>query len=827
MAQRTLCEKNLTKPVQGAEGEEAHTEEPKKELEKETHETPQPETKTEGGKIDTNQTEVKTQNTTEGDEHPLDKQKKGDEKNEDQKPKVKQDTTSEEEDKTQEDIWFTNEEIKSNEEPQMMEKLKDEEPPEAEVTQSEETFGQKTEKEATSKSSLNAGETRATPEEKEVTIMEEFEKPEEKSMDPETMDKNSEIEKVNDEALSGGEEVCAEDEVSEEIKAGKKETFTESRNLRNNSEETGNDIREFVEEEKIDDTELELKDLVNEVKDKDVAGKDVKSEDKVKVSEPEEKNKKQREDGVQIDVRKDNTEKENEDEKKINQEMAEDTGDQKEPTITDKSSEEKAKEDMEEREGKQEKKLAAQNNAELKDEQTFGSEGKDTEDQHEEEKLKENTFLKEIMAEKNEVDDMSKGREERIDVGEETMHKIVMQQEEDNKEDQKNNSDLTVHKALLETTDGPKIKLTEIKAETREEIITVDQEELDKNEEARPGKGKGTSETTEKEKNGDMTKEEGVKDIQIDYDNEKEEEKQRLIQEKTTSKEEEEEEEQQNVSEKEFEQNGKQEPNNDKEVKDEQKDEVENLKPIISENSHDGATEASLETKTPAEEPKDMNIDLESRNKEAKRAGDGSHLQSSTDIKKDKSVDAAEDSRSVEASTSPSEESQPLEKVLALKREEREAELIIAPQTDHEELVSNWLNVHQASNYFETFVEPLDDIKILDGERTLNTEAPEIDKTIPTESHENEQLSEKISLAVNGKLEELEDMIVENFDVESEALGAESQRNPFSSNPSLEKENQRQIDSDQIQVQEDQEDLNNAIKYSAASLMKFEISQDS
>lgn len=823
MAQGTLCENNLTKPVQEAEGEEAHTEEPKKELEKETHETPQPET--EGGKIDNNQTEVKTQNSTEGDEHQLDKQKKVDEKNEDQKPKLKQDTTGEEEEKTEEDIWFTNEEIKSNEEPQMMEKLKDEEPPEAEVTQSEETFGQKTEKEATSKSSLNAGETRATPEEKEVTIMEitecQSEKPEKTSMDPETMDKYSEIEKVNDEALSG-EEVCAKNEVSEEIKAGKKETFTESRNLRNNSEETGNTIREFVEEEKID--ELELKDLVNEVKDKDVAGKDEKSEDKVKVSEPEEEKKKQREygDEVLIDVREENTEKENEDEKKINQ-------DQKEPTLTDKSSKEKAKEDVEEREGKQEKKLAAQNNAELKDEQTFGSKGKDTEDQHEEEKLKENPFLKETMAEKNEVDDTSKGREERIwmlDVGEETMHKIVMQPEEDNKEDQKSNSDLTVHKALLETTDGPEVKLTEIKAETREEIITVDQEELDKNEEARPGKGRGTSETNEKEKNGDMTTEEGVKDIQIDYINEKEE-KQRLIQKKTTSKEEEEEEEQQNVSEEEIEQNGRQETNNEKEVKDEQKEEVENLKPIISENSHDGATEDSLETKTPAEEPKDMNIDFESRNKEAKRAGDGSHLQSSTDIKKDKSVDAAEDSRSVEASTSPSEESQPLEKVLALKREEREAELIVAPQTDHEELVSNWLNVHQASNYFETFVEPLDDIKILDGERTLNTVAPEIDKTIPTESHENEQLSEKISLAVNGKLEELEDMIVENFDVESEALGTESQRNPFSSNPSLEEENQRHIDSNQIQVQEDQEGVNNAIKYSASSLMKLEISQDS
>ncbi|XP_053481856.1 glutamate-rich protein 3 isoform X2 [Ictalurus furcatus] len=850
VAQLTGDEENGSEPVQEAEREEAHTEEPKEEIKKEIHETPQPETIKEEEEKDTNQTEGKIQNASNEDESVQDEQNSGDEK-EDQKPEVKQDTTDEEEGQKQENNNFTNEENKSNEEPEMMKEPEDEELPDGEVPKSEESFGQKPEKEATSE---NAEETRATPVEEEVNMIEEItelqlENPEETSMNHENVDQNTVKERINDEEPNGGEEVSADDKVTEEVRADDEETFDEeSRNRRNNSEETGNYITDCV-EGIMEDTELELKgSAINEVNSEDVASEDKKSEERLVVFVTEGE-KEQREDGggVETDVtdgmeetkdqdpqvkEDENTDEGNKDEEKIDKEMTEDNADQKEPTPPGQTSEEKAEDDVGKREEEKEA-LAAEKDAELKDR---------GDDKHTEE-LKEKESLKETEVGENEVDDMSDGGEERTDVAgaDAEMQKIVTEQEDDNKEEQKDNADPTVHEALQETTDGPDIKSGEIKAENGEETINVDQEEPDKKEEAGPGEGEGTSETNEEEINRDMTKEEGVKDEEMDDDNEKEQD-QRVIQQETTNEEEEDEKEEEDVGEEEIEQkqNVQQETTNEEEVKDEQKDELENIKPLISENSNDAATEdeAPSDTKTPAEdpagaesEPKDTNVDLESRGEEESRAGDGNHIQSSTDIKKDKSADAAKETRSVEGSTSPSEESQPLEKVLAFKREEREAELIVAPRTDHEELVSNWVNVHQASNYFETFVEPLDEIKVLDREMTVNAEALEIDETIlsPKESHRNEESSEtdKISLPVNSEREELEDTVVENFNMESEALGAEGQTNPFSSNSAEEEEDRRQMDS--VQTPKDQEDVavNNVMNISATPVMKIEISQDS
>ncbi|KAF4072730.1 hypothetical protein AMELA_G00266320 [Ameiurus melas] len=829
VAQQTADEEYGSERVQEAEREEAHTKGPKEVLEKETHETLQPETIKEEEEKDTNQTEGKIQNATNEDKSVQDEQNSGDE-NEDQKSEVKQENNN-----------FTNQENKSNEEPEMMKEPENEELPDGEVPKSEESFGQKPEKEATSET---AEETRETPVAEEVNMMEEITEfqamnPEETSMNHENVDQNTVKEKINDEETNGGEEVFADDKVTEEVRADYEETFDEeSRNLRNNSEETGNDITECV-EGIMEDTELELKgSAVNEVN-----SEDKKSEERLVVFVTEGE-KEQREDGggVETDMtdgmeetkdqdpqvkENENTEEGNKDVEKINKEMTEDNADQKEPTPPGQTSEEKAEDDVGKKEEKEEE-LEAEKDPELKD----------RDDNKHTEELKEKETLKETEVGENEVDDMSVGGEETRDVGgaNAEMQKIVTEQEDDNNEEQEDNSDPTVHEDLQETTDGHDIKSGEIKAENGEKTINVDQEEPDKKEEAGPVDGEGISETNEEEINRDMTKEEGVKDERMDDDNEKEQD-QREIQQETTNEEEEDEKEEQDVGEEEIEQkqNVQQEMTNE-EVKDEQKDELENIKPLTSENIYDATTEdeSPSDTKTPAEapsgaesEPKDTNVDLESGGEEESRAGDGNHIQPYTDIKKDKSADAAEETRSVEGSTSPSEESQPLEKFLAFKREEREAELIVAPRTDHEELVSNWVNVHQASNYFETFVEPLDEMKVLDRETTVTAE---IDETIlsPKESHRNEESSEtdKISLPVNSEREELEDTVEENFNMETEALGAEGQTNPFSSN-SAEEDDRRQMDSEQ--TPEDQEDvaLNNVMNISTTPLMKIEISQDS
>ncbi|KAK3539736.1 hypothetical protein QTP70_013048 [Hemibagrus guttatus] len=824
VAQQTTDQENGAEHVLKAQREEAHAEEPKEEPE--TQEAPQPDKDKEKEKDkekDTNQTEGKSQNTTNEDKHLQDKQNNGDDTNEDQKLEIKSDRTDEEEEQKQGDNNFTNEENKSNEEAERMEKSEDKEPQDEEVP--------KPEKETMNKNSVNSAETRATSVDEEVSMMEETtallpENPEETSVNHVNMEQNTELGK-----RLCGEHVCAEDQVTE-VRADEEEIFAdESRNLRNNAEETGNDVTRCV-EGNIEKRELKIKLFsVNEVKDKDVTGEGEKSEETVEVPETEGE-KEQLEDGDETEVRNEVEEDQEEltdegnNEKNINQEMTEDREAQTEATSTGQTSEDKTEDDV----GEREEELTAEKDVELKGDQTSVSECNDTEDKKHEEELKQNESLKE-----NELEGMSEGGEEMIEVGgaDSEMQKLVMKQEDDNKEEQNDNSASSVHEDLQETNDGPEVKPGGIKAENGEEIITIDQEELDEKEAAGPGDGEGWSETNEEEINGDMV-EESLKEEQINEDNEKEEEDQREIHQETTNEEEEE----QEVSEEEFEQkqNIQQETTNEEDVKDEQKNEMRKIKPLISENNNNAATEdeASSEAKTPAEdpagaesEPKATNVDLKV---EESRGGAGNHIQSSTDTKKNESTNAAEESRSVEGSISPSEGSQKLEKGLVIKREERGATLIVAPQIDQEELVSNWVNVHKASNYFETFVEPLDEIKILDRERTGNAEDLETNKSkeFPRneESSENAK-GEQISLLEISEREELEDTMVESFNMETEALAVEGRRNPSSRNPSEEEENQTQIYSEQ--APEDQEDvaISEVMNISATPLMKTEISQDS
>ncbi|XP_060736887.1 glutamate-rich protein 3 [Tachysurus vachellii] len=800
MAQQTTDEENGAEPVQKAEREEAHAEEPKEEPEKETQETPQPETKAGEELKHTNQTEVKVfQNTTNEDEHVQDEPNNGDDMNEDQKPEIKQDRIDEEDKQEQEDNNVTNEDNKSNKEPEMMEKLEDKETKD----------GEKHEKETTNENSVNAAETRATQVYEELSMMEDItvlhpENPKETSGNHENMEQNTELEK----GLSGNN-VCAEDPVTVEVRADAVETFDEeSRNLR--YKETGNDITECVGEGNIENRELNLKSYsANEVKDEDIAGKGEKSEEPLEVHETEGKKEQSEDgDGDETDLRngvdkvqdKDEITGEENNEENINTEMPEDRSGQNEASSKGQVSKDKGEVDV----GEREDELA-------EGEQKAVSEGKDTGDNKHEEELKENTSLKETKVGGNKLEVMSEDGEERIDAVETDaeMQKIVMEQ--DDKEEQKD-SDSTVHEALQETTDGSEVKPGWIEAENREDIITADQEELDKKEAAGAENWVEWSETNEEKINQEVTKED-VKDEQRDEDNEIADDQRETHQE--TKNEEEEHE----VGEETFEQkqNIQQDTNNKEDIK----------KPLTSEYNNNAATEDedSSEAKTPAEdpadansEPKDTNVDLQSRGEEENRGGSSNHIQSSTETKKDKSINAAEESSSVEGSTTPYERSQPLEKDMLVKREERGAELFVAPLTDNEELVSNWVNVHQASNYFETFVEPLYEIKILDRERTVN-ENMETDKT--EESHRNENAKgEQIS-----EREEMEDMIVENM--ETEALGTEGQRNPSYRNPSEEEDNQTQIDSEQTEEAQEDVAINKVMNISATPLMKTEISQGS
>ncbi|XP_047656363.1 glutamate-rich protein 3 isoform X2 [Tachysurus fulvidraco] len=800
MVQQTTDEENGAEPVQKAEREKTQAEEPKEEPEKETKETPQPERKAEEELKDTNQIEVKSQNTSDEDEHVRDEPNNGDDMNEDQKPEIKQDRIDEEDKQKQEDNNVTNEDNKSNKEPEMMEKLKDKETKD----------GEQHEKETTNENSVNAAETRATQVYEELSMMEDItllhpENHKETSGNHENMEQNTELEN----GLSG-KNVCAEDRVTVEVRADAAETFDEeSRNLRYNAEETGNDITECVGEGNIEKRELDLKPYsANEVKDEDIAGKGEQSEEPLEVHETEGE-KEQSEDGDETDVMngvdkaqdKDEITGEEHNEENINTEMPEDRSDQNEASSKGQASEDKGEVDV----GEREDKLA-------EGEQQGVSEGKVTRDNKHEEELKENTSFDETEVGGNELKVMSEDGEETIDAVETDaeMQKIVMEQ--DDKEEQKD-SDSTVHEALQETTDGSEVKPGWIEAENREEIITADQKELDKKEAAGAGNWVGWSETNEEKIDQEVTKED-VKDEQRDENNEIAEDQRETHQE--TKNEEEEHE----VGEETFEQ--KQNIQQDTTDKEDIKYEVEKIKPLTSKYNNNDATEDedSSEAKTPAEdpadassEPKDTNVDFQSTGEEESRGGASNHLQSSTETKKDQGINAAEESRSVEGSTTPYERSQPLDKDMFVKREERGAELFVAPLTDNEELVSNWVNVHQASNYFETFVEPLYEIKVLDRQRTVN-ENMETDKT--EENAKGEQISER---------EEMEDMIVENM--ETEALGTEGQRNPSYRNPSEEEENQTHIDSEQTEEAQEDVAINKVMNISATPLMKTEISHGS
>ncbi|XP_051525152.1 glutamate-rich protein 3 [Myxocyprinus asiaticus] len=155
---------------------------------------------------------------------------------------------------------------------------------------------------------------------------------------------------------------------------------------------------------------------------------------------------------------------------------------------------------------------------------------------------------------------------------------------------------------------------------------------------------------------------------------------------------------------------------------------------------------ASEEAEVSADEPNYIESEPKSTNNELKSrdASEGKDKKlEEPSGKKRNSLSEKEGGSSISHSV----ELQPVEKVLALKKEEKDPvmsvdseDLDIRPAAlakgDGVDLVSNWINIHQASKYFETFIKPLDDIKeglILDEtEKSSNGEALDATDTAPS-----------------------------------------------------------------------------------------------
>ncbi|XP_051949838.1 glutamate-rich protein 3-like [Xyrauchen texanus] len=158
---------------------------------------------------------------------------------------------------------------------------------------------------------------------------------------------------------------------------------------------------------------------------------------------------------------------------------------------------------------------------------------------------------------------------------------------------------------------------------------------------------------------------------------------------------------------------------------------IENLVPEETLNLHDiqevanKDTESEIivteETEVTTEEPNDIESEPKGANNgpRSRDAPEGKDGEAEKPSKKERNSLKEEERGS---SISHSVESQPVEKLLALKKEEKD--LILSVDSEDKairpaaleneigvDLVSNWINIHQASRYFETFTEPLDDIK--------------------------------------------------------------------------------------------------------------------
>ncbi|XP_037391836.1 glutamate-rich protein 3 isoform X1 [Pygocentrus nattereri] len=433
-----------------------------------------------------------------------------------------------------------------------------------------------------------------------------------------------------------------------------------------------------------------------------------------------------------------------------------------------------------------------------------------------EEELKDNGSIKVNETDDEGYPDMDdkEGGEENTEVVEaqaelqEGEENYEMEQEEDN--EQKEDSKPALSDGLQEATVGSEVKAGEMDTETGEKVEGVNE----KKEPPAKSEGEAMSEDGKEETIQTETEQyatnEGVKDEQ-EYDKEKEVEK--------------------------------------------------------ASSNADAEAEVPSDAKTAPEEPADpgsemkgTETDLENGAKEASIADDNqAGLTAFEETEQDGATeDDTPDGEGSSSPASPSEESQPAEKVMALKREDREsafsedAELLATPPADQGDLVSNWVNIHQTSRYFETFVEPLDDIKSLishEGERKVNGEAVEEEEET---KHQNAKDSEsggmdKTSEAakdeqVKSDLENLEDTLVESFKTESKAEALESDASSNQSKDTASRSAKNILeDQDDTEAQDivpytesfftsgdlQAVPVDNILNLSETPVTKFEISQDS
>ncbi|XP_072537301.1 glutamate-rich protein 3 [Salminus brasiliensis] len=278
---------------------------------------------------------------------------------------------------------------------------------------------------------------------------------------------------------------------------------------------------------------------------------------------------------------------------------------------------------------------------------------------------------------------------------------------------------------------------------------------------------------------------------------------------------------------------------NEEGLKDEQEDEASNNTEAEAE------AEVRADALTTAEEPADTGTEMQGSNVDLQNGAEAKEASVAGDDNEDGKHDGAAEEEGSTSSASPSEDSQPAEKVTALKRDEREStvsedtELLSTPPVDQGDLVSNWVNIHQTSRYFETFVEPLDDIKSLisqEGERRVNGEAlEEVEGTVlstkDSESVGGDKTSEpakdeEVGIPLKSDLGDSEDTLVESFqtDMKPEAEPESEDKEHTEGKDTVPKSESLFASGEE---QATQVTLDNAVNPPETPVMKFEISQDS
>ncbi|XP_035378110.1 glutamate-rich protein 3 [Electrophorus electricus] len=170
------------------------------------------------------------------------------------------------------------------------------------------------------------------------------------------------------------------------------------------------------------------------------------------------------------------------------------------------------------------------------------------------------------------------------------------------------------------------------------------------------------------------------------------------------------------------------------------KGEVQEAQSLKGQGDHADEAELGSESEVDAEDPADAE----------------SKLKPVADLDRDDTRDglpASGEARSPAGESSiPSEpqpeEAQPEEKALSVREEDRVTQLpSAAPPPGQGDLVSNWVNVHRAARYFETFPEPLEDMESLgppEGEKRVRDEALEAEEAEdPSESTKHQQIEYK------------------------------------------------------------------------------------